>query len=104
MEKSFGSTLFSCIDKALSSILGRLAIESFYYLIDTNYGLPKSKFPEKPLELIEHLKKILGPLAFRAIERVMVTEIKEAFEIEDGETELLKVIETAQRKYVQDSS
>lgn len=91
------------MDRALSSVLGRQAIEAFYYLIETNYGLPKSKFPEKPLELIEHLKKILGPLAFRAIERVMVTEIKETFEIKDGATELLKVVETAERKYDQDS-
>ena len=95
--------MFGCIDRALSSVLGRQAIEAFYFLIESNYNLPKSKFSEKPLDLVEHLKKILGPLAFRALERVMVSEINETFEIKDSEIELLKVIETAKRKYVQDS-
>ena len=102
-EKGFDPTLFDCIDESLASVLGRETIDTFYYSIQESYNIPKSKFPEKPLELIEKLRIILGEIGFRVLEKAIVSEIKERFHLYETKQDLVSVISLAKQSYLRTS-
>jgi hypothetical protein len=104
-EKGFNATLFDCIDRALSSVLGRPAASTFYFAIEERSGLPEADFQKKPLVVLQHLKEILGEAGFNTIERSIVCEIANTFGIEPGDAKvpLTEVVELARKNYIQSS-
>ena len=102
-EKGFDPSLFDCMDKALTATLGKTTITTFYYAIQERYHVPESEFPQKPSQVVSGLREILGEIGFRVLERPLISQIKQTFEIIESVHDLQKVIELAKRNYLQAS-
>ena len=93
-----------CIDEALSSILGDGAVKSLYYAITTRFNFPGSEFPQRPLEVLEDLKKILGESGYIVLERAIRNQIEATFNVnESKDLNLLQIVELAKANYMQTS-
>lgn len=99
-EKGFDPSLFDCLDKALTATLGKTTITTFYYAIQEKYHFPESDFPIKPNEVITCLKEIIGEIGFRVLERPIIAQIKQTFEIMESVTDLQTAIDLAKRNYL----
>lgn len=96
----FNAKIFKCIDKALGT-LGRGVKESFYYQIQEKHNLPIEQFPTHPLELIEHLKQILGENGSLIVEKLIAKEIRVEFGLEfESKEKLSVVIQDARSKFL----
>jgi len=80
-EKGFNSLVFNCIDKALKS-LGESVAQSFFYQIEKNFHFPREEFVARPLEFIKCLEEFLGVAGSKIIERLIVQEIRSAFDLQ----------------------
>ena len=60
-------------------------------------------FAEKPLELIKHLKMILGEIGLHVLEKAITSEMREKFRLEETELELDKAIALAKQSYLRAS-
>ena len=98
-DKGFDPTLFESIDKVLVATLGKNVVLALYY----QTGIPKNELHQRPLEVIQHLKTMLGEVGFRVIERPIISEIRARFEISDNVHDMQEAIETAKRNYLQGS-
>ena len=100
-EKSFNATLFDCIDYALTRVLGKEAISTFYYAITERYNIPLIEFERRPVEILHNLSELIGVRGFAALEDSIALNVKEAFEIESAESvDLQKTIELAKDAYL----
>jgi len=77
----FNPKLFECIDKALISILGGASTSTFYYAISERFDLARGDFERKPLEVLDHLRTIVGEGGFSILELAIVSQIIETFKI-----------------------
>lgn len=102
IPKGFNASLFECVDKVISSILGREAVDVFYYIIEQKHGIPRSEFSERPLEVLEEMRGILGA-GFHVLEGAITSEIREEYKVSDTRLDLLKTIEAAGRNYLKSS-
>lgn len=103
LDKGFDPSLFDCIDTALTTTLGKITITTFYYAIQEKNHLLESEFPKKPNEVILHLKEILGEVGFRVLERPIIAQIRQTFEIAESVHDLKAAIELAKRNYLKAS-
>ena len=99
-ESGFNAKIFECIDKALDSLCEGVK-PSFYHQIEEKYKLPKERFASRPLAIIEYLDRHLGPTGSAVVERLIVREVRKAFNL-DGEKnlQLSTVINDAKRKFM----
>ena len=102
-EKGFDPSLFDCMDKALTATLGKTTITTFYFAIQERYQISESEIPQKPNQVILGLKEILGEVGFRVLERPMMSQIKQTFEIMENVHDLQMAIDLAKRNYLKAS-
>lgn len=102
-EKGFDPSLFECADKALTATLGKITVTTLYYAIQERYHLQESEFPQRPNEVILHLREMLGEIGFRVLERPIITQIMQTFEITENVHDLQIAIELAKRNYLRAS-
>lgn len=72
--------MFECIDRALRSLGDSVAI-SFYYHVESRYGLPKEEFASRPLEFVKYLSEFLGATGSSIIEKLILKEIRSSFNL-----------------------
>ena len=89
--------IFSCIDRALRS-LGDSVAASFFYQIERKSGLPREEFATKPLEIIKCLEELLGVAGSKIIERLIVQEIRNTFNLPSSNATTLEVAIKAAKK------
>ncbi|MGI0090564.1 MAG: hypothetical protein ACREBS_02535 [Nitrososphaerales archaeon] len=82
-------------------MLGEDVVQTLYFAISEKFRLPKKEFLQKPLEVVNHLREILGEDGFRIPEKAIISQIRETFEIREGGLDLIKTIELAKRNYLQ---
>ncbi|MGA2874275.1 MAG: hypothetical protein ABSE82_01940 [Nitrososphaerales archaeon] len=101
-EKGFNPTLFDCIDVALTSVLGRESVSTFYYAITANFKLQSMEFERKPLKVIQYLRLIIGEPAFALLEGAVLSHIKRRFQITGlkDEPSLKTMVELAKNAYL----
>ena len=99
-EEGFNPTLFKCIDKAITSILGREAVSTFYYAIEETNHIPEADFPKRPLDVLQYFEKILGESGFAIIEKAIIVEIENTFKITQSHLDIEGTIELARKNYI----
>jgi hypothetical protein len=99
-EKGFNPTLYDCIDRALSSLLGRQAVSTFYFAVEEKFNLPEAEFERRPLELIYYLRSIFGEAGFGIVEKAIVSQFKATFQITNGMSDLASLVELAKNNYL----
>ena len=87
----------------MTATLGKTTITTFYFAIQERYQIPESEFPQKPNQVILGLKEILGEVGFRVLERPMMSQIKQTFEIMENVHDLQMAIDLAKRNYLKAS-
>ena len=93
--------IFRCIERAISSILGKDATYSLFYAVATNLRLSEKELERSPDKLIEGLQLILGHNGFTTLERGIVNEICQQFRVSGAERMTLReVIDEARRSYL----
>lgn len=97
--KGFNASLFDCLDKVTTSMLGREAVDAFYYLIEQKRGTPRSEFSERPMEVLEEMRGILGA-GFHVLEGAITNQIRETYKVSESDLGLSKTIEAARRNYL----
>lgn len=101
--QGFNSAVFNCMDRALSSILGRPATDSLYFAIQLELSLVDDGLEKNPLKIIEGLRAILGQAGYSVLEPAMINEVKSHFEISGGRKDLHALVEESKRKYLLES-
>jgi len=100
-DAGFNATIFQCIDRALTSILGKDAAYSLHYAVATNLHLSQTELERSPEKLVDGLNMILGQNGFLTLEPAMINEICYHFRISGGERKNLRaVIEEARKTYL----
>jgi hypothetical protein len=99
-KEGFNPTLFKCIDKAATSILGRESISTFYYAIQESYHIPEEDFPKRPQDVLKSLHNFLGDAGFAIIKNAVTIEVRTTFKIQGENLDLDAVIELAKRSYL----
>jgi len=100
-EKGFQATLFDCIDIALTSVLGKESVRTFYYSIAERFNIPLLEFQRRPLEILDHFQEVLGETAFKGLEPSIISSIRVVFQIrEDKSVGLSKIVELAKDSYL----
>ena len=80
-DEGFKPTIFECIDRALVKTLGiDVAKALYFYMLDV-HKMSDDQLQQRPTEVIQHLKEMLGESGFRALERAINSEIRARFEI-----------------------
>ncbi|MHB1868023.1 MAG: hypothetical protein ACYCPP_03660 [Nitrososphaerales archaeon] len=79
-QKGFNGEIFICIEKAFES-LGESVALSFFYQIENKFHFPREEFAAKPIEFMNCLKELLGNSGSVIIERLIVREIRSAFNL-----------------------
>lgn len=102
-DKGFHATLFDCVNEELISVLGRDSVLTFYYLIRKRVNLREEEFAQKPIEVLEGLRSVLGEHGFRVVERGLLSNIKRSFSIKEDCVTLRQSIELARRNYLRKS-
>ncbi len=84
--------------------MGEDAVKSLYLAITTRFHFPRSEFPQRPLEVLEDLKKVLGEAGYIVLERAIRNQIEETFNVrESKDLNLLQIVELARANYMQTS-
>lgn len=100
-QKGFHPTLFDCIDIALTTVLGKEAVSTFYYAISEKSKIPLFEFERNPTEILRHLEEILGVEAFKGLEKCIISNIQVVFQIQASDhVGLDKMIELAKESYL----
>jgi hypothetical protein len=99
-RKDFNSKLFDAIDAGLVSVLGREAVSSFYYNIEENHNISREEFKDRPVEVLEHLRVLLGESGFSILLVPILDQIKDTFAIEGKPLDVDAAIELAKKKYL----
>ncbi len=79
-EKGFNNLISNCVEKALQS-LGEDVATSFFYQIEKKFQFTKEEFASKPLEFTKYLREFLGTSGADIIERLIVQQIRSAFDL-----------------------
>ncbi|HVB11559.1 MAG TPA: hypothetical protein VNE86_00395 [Nitrososphaerales archaeon] len=79
-QKGFNVEIFICIEKALQS-LGESVGLSFFYQIEKKFHFPREEFASKPIEFMKCLEELLGTSGSVIVERLIVREIRSAFNL-----------------------
>jgi hypothetical protein len=99
-EKGFNAKISQCIGRALDS-LGEGIKQSLYYQIQQKYNLPREQITFKPREVIKHLEQILGATGSLFVEKLIIREIRNSFELEfECNIPLTTVIIEARKKFL----
>jgi hypothetical protein len=88
------------VDRAVTSILGRESVSTFYYAIEEIYHIPQEDFPKRPLVVLDYLEKILGKPGFAVIKNAIIIEIRRTFRIEQSQLDVEGTIEIARKNYI----
>lgn len=99
-EKGFHTTLFDCIDIALTTVLGKESVSTLYYAISEKFNIPLIEFDRRPIEVLKHFEEIIGVKAFRPLESCIVSSIQVVFQIKEGDVGLERMIELAKDSYL----
>lgn len=103
-EKGFNGTLFDCIDKAIVSILGKDAVITFYYAIQQRFNFSEKEFAQRPLQMLEDLKAILGEAGYGVLEKAIRSQIEETFNLRESKPlDFASLVELARQNYLQSS-
>jgi hypothetical protein len=74
-----------CVNKALK-ILGENVNKSVYYSLEEDFNLEKSEIPKKPELFEKALTTIFGEEGEKTIEKLILVEIRNAFQLKKGST------------------
>lgn len=81
--------------------MGVGVMQSLYYRIEREYGLPREQMASRPEAVIEHLKDILGPTGYALVERLIVKEIRKDFSLDFRENmPLTAALKQAKSKFL----
>lgn len=83
-DKGFNATLFESIDNALVAILGKEAVSTFYFAVEEKFRIPKGEFSQRPLEVLEGLKTILGDAGFGVLQAGIKSKVRDRFGVEES--------------------
>jgi len=75
--------ILECVDSALGK-LGESVKESIYYHLKRDFMLGKSKIPREPEVFEKALTSIFGKEGYKVIEKMILTEIRKKFQVENG--------------------
>ncbi len=99
-DKGFNGKICQCIDRALDTF-GEGVKRSLYYQMERKYHLSREILATKPEVVIELLRLILGPTGSSLIERLVVREIRIAFDLKlGGNSTLTDVMKEARQKFL----
>ena len=102
-DKGFDPSLFECIDRALKATIGGDAVATFYYYTREIHGIPQNEFPKRPFEVLQHLKDMFGETGYQVLEKPIIAQIKETFQIRENVINLTDILNLAKRNYLQNS-
>jgi hypothetical protein len=79
------------------------AVPTFYYYVCEAHGFQEKELPQRPIETVQYLRNMLGEVAFQSLERPIVTQIRETFEIDEDVDDLPMAFELAKRNFLRAS-
>jgi len=80
--------------------LGRQAVSTFYYYIGKDHNLLDEEFKERPVEVLKHLRELLGEGGFAILVKPIVAQISETFAIQAKPIDIEHAVELAKKNYL----
>ena len=81
--------------------MGRQSVSTLYFGIAERFNLPLAEFERRPMEMLQHLKELVGVAAFALLEPKINSSLKVVFEIKEDKTiGLTRMIELAKKSYL----
>ncbi|MHB1867536.1 MAG: hypothetical protein ACYCPP_01155 [Nitrososphaerales archaeon] len=85
----------------MTTVLGRQVVSTLYSGITERFNLPLVEFERRPMEMLQHLKELVGVAAFALLEQKINSSLKIVFEIKEDKTiGLTRMIELAKKSYL----
>ncbi|HVB11618.1 MAG TPA: hypothetical protein VNE86_00695 [Nitrososphaerales archaeon] len=85
----------------MTTVLGRQSVSTLYFGITERFNLPLVEFERRPMEMLQHLKELVGVAAFALLEQKINSSLKIVFEIKEDKTiGLPRMIELAKKSYL----
>ena len=70
-----------------------------YFMVTQASGKDMSYFESRPMEMLDHLHKLLGS-GYVGIERIIISEVQKTFDLDESDITLQSAIEHARVKFL----